>query len=104
MGIADEIKQSFKKGNYLTKLIYVNIGVFIAFNIVRLVYYISNAHGVEEIPLVEWLSVPANPAYLLLRPWTIITYMFFHYEFMHTNPVKRYVVGAAQASQQVIGV
>ena len=35
MGIVDEIKLSFKNGTYLTKLIYINIAIWV---IVRLVF------------------------------------------------------------------
>ena len=33
--------------------------------------------------LLEWLGVPAEPQYLLYRPWTLLTYMFTHFSFLH---------------------
>ncbi len=82
MSIADEIKESFKQGGALTRLIYVNIGVFVVVRIIAAVFALGGALGWSEV-LVSWLSVPADPLSLLFKPWTIITYMFLHYEFLH---------------------
>ncbi len=82
MSIADEIKESFQQGGALTRLIYVNIGVFVVVRIVAAVFALGGAQEWGGF-LVNWLSVPAHPMALLFRPWTIITYMFLHYEFLH---------------------
>lgn len=79
MDIASEIKESFKQGSSLTKLIYINLGVFIGvniFNILLLLFPIN-------FSLVAWLAVPASLDVLIFKPWTIITYMFLHEGFMH---------------------
>jgi len=82
MNIADEIKDSFKNGNALTRLIYINIGVFLALHIVIVFLYLFSAQ--EKIPLLsEFLAVPADLNTLLHRPWTIVTYMFLHKDFFH---------------------
>lgn len=40
--------------------------------------------GEEFYPtLLEWIGVPADPEYLLSRPWTIFTYMFTQFDFLH---------------------
>ena len=46
MAIIDEIKDSFKQGSVLTKLIYINIAVFI---IVKLWQVFFNISGTEDI-------------------------------------------------------
>lgn len=81
MSIATEIKDSFRFGSSLTKLIYINLGVFILYNLVRVLFYFGgNPVGSSYAYL---LAVPANLDSLLVRPWTLITYMFFHEEFLH---------------------
>ena len=30
-----------------------------------------------------WLAVPADLGSLIYKPWTLITYMFLHYDFLH---------------------
>jgi membrane associated rhomboid family serine protease len=81
MNIVDEIKESFRKGTLLIKLIYVNIGVFLLVNIVRLFYFLI--YSQSDIPQIEWLAVPSDVSNLIYKPWTIVTYMFLHVEFFH---------------------
>jgi len=84
MGILDEIKQSYRQGGALTKLIYINVGVFIAIRLLQVFFSFSTGSAsVNEYPLLNWVSVPADPMALLFKPWTIFTYMFVHYDFLH---------------------
>ena len=39
--------------------------------------------NVQDIPFLFYLQLPASFEALLLRPWTLVTYMFTHYEFLH---------------------
>ncbi len=82
MAIADEIKDSFKKGGVLTRLIYINLGVYLAFLIIHILFSLFNHPEISDI-IKSWLSVPAAPAALLFKPWSIFTYMFLHYDFLH---------------------
>ena len=79
MNIVDEIKESFREGSALTRLIYINIGVFLLIRIINVPYSLSG----HEFPLIGWLAMPADINQFLARPWTIITYMFLHYGFLH---------------------
>jgi membrane associated rhomboid family serine protease len=79
MDILSDIKRTFKKGSSLTRLIYINLGVFLIVQIIGVVYYLS-----EQINVIpEWLSVPSDFSEILKRPWTPITYMFLHTGFIH---------------------
>jgi len=81
MSIWDEIKESFKRGSALTKLIYINIGVFLG---IQILLVIDVLFKLELSPIaVYYLSVPSIPMNLLTRPWTLLTYMFLHQNFMH---------------------
>ena len=82
MSIVDEIKASFKKGNTLHKLIYVNLGLFLTVQIVRMVLYLSNSYD-SFGTFLDYLAVPANLEVLARRPWTLVTYMFLHVDFIH---------------------
>ena len=79
MGIADEIKESFKKGSVLTRLIYINLAVFLFVRIVNVFFVLMN----QEFSLLNWLALPADFSQLAGRPWTLITYMFLHFGFLH---------------------
>ena len=79
-GILEEIKQSFKQGSTLTKLIYINLAVFVLVSIIPSISSLFVRPGYEVYP---WFSLPADLSQLLTKPWTLVTYMFLHKDFMH---------------------
>ncbi|TLX72171.1 rhomboid family intramembrane serine protease [Labilibacter sediminis] len=81
MAIIDEIKHSFKQGGALTRLIYINLGVFVVVRILMALFALTSQSNYFMIDI--WLSVPASPETLLFRPWSLITYMFLHVDFLH---------------------
>jgi membrane associated rhomboid family serine protease len=83
MGIWDEIRNTFKTGSNLTRLIYINIVVFILITIAAGIGFLVNNQGVSD-DVLNLLSVPSSLNALLLRPWTLITYMFVHKDIWHT--------------------
>jgi membrane associated rhomboid family serine protease len=82
MTVIDEIKASFRKGTTLHKLIYVNLGLFLMVQIVRIVLLLSNSAD-SFVIFLDYLAVPANLDVLARRPWTLISYMFLHVDFIH---------------------
>jgi membrane associated rhomboid family serine protease len=82
MGIWDEIKLIFRNGSNLTRLIYINIAVFVLITIVAGVGFLLNDLEISGKAL-DLFSVPASFNALLLRPWTLITYMFTHKDIWH---------------------
>jgi len=103
MAIWEEIKVSFRRGTILTKLIYINLAVFLAVNITYVFYALFNAPGGSGGDLryyfmenwISYLMVPASLSKLILKPWTLITYMFLHFSFLHIlfNLLWLYVFG-----------
>ncbi len=79
MNLWDEIKESFKEGSALTRLIYINLAVFLLIRIVNVFYFLAGT----EFPFLDWLALPADTGMLASRPWTLITYMFLHFDFLH---------------------
>jgi membrane associated rhomboid family serine protease len=70
--------------NALVLLFAINTLVFVLINFVKIVYYLS------DIPIeffykqiLDWFTMPAIPASLLAKPWTILTHMFTHYSIWH---------------------
>lgn len=80
-GIIDEIKNTFKQGSMLTRLIYVNLGVFLVVKVFDAIFFLFGLGGANF--LVEWLAVPADLNQLIYKPWTIFSYMFLHQGFIH---------------------
>ena len=77
--ILEEIKQSFNKGNYLTRLIYINAGVFLVVQLLSVVFYLLDISNIW----FTYLELPAFFHTLMKQPWSIITYMFMHRDLIH---------------------
>jgi membrane associated rhomboid family serine protease len=82
MGMWDEIKALFKNGNSLTRLIFINIALFIIITIIGIIGYLLVNPEISN-QTIRYLSVPSSLKTLLFRPWTLITYMFTHKELLH---------------------
>ena len=82
-GIWGGIKNSFRKGSSLIRLIYINCGIFLFLKILY-VPVLLGGYGKDFYPiLLEWLGVSADPEFILTHPWTVFTYMFTQFEFLH---------------------
>ncbi|MGL5682297.1 MAG: rhomboid family intramembrane serine protease [Marinifilaceae bacterium] len=82
-GVWNGIKQSFKHGTALTRLIYINVGVFL---VIKLISAFTSLFGVGQgfyNVLLANIGVPAYFYNMLHKPWTLFTYMFTHFEFFH---------------------
>ncbi|HUW93938.1 MAG TPA: rhomboid family intramembrane serine protease [Bacteroidales bacterium] len=82
MGIGEEIKSSFKHGTSLTRLIYVNAGIFLIIKILEMIGVLASKPEMAS-SVISFLAIPAAMPTLLARPWTLITYMFVHQGFIH---------------------
>lgn len=78
--IFTDFKYSFRRSAVLTKLIYINLGLFV---FIRLAVVVLTLFNIDGSQWLLYLEVPSSPELLLERPWTIITYMFTHYDFLH---------------------
>ena len=82
MGIWDDIKSTFRKGNSLMRLIYLNIAVFIIVSVVGIIGFLVVNPEISN-QTIRFISVPSSLNGLLVKPWTILTYMFVHKELLH---------------------
>lgn len=89
-----EIKRFFVKGSVLSRLIGINVLIFIILNVIRVFFFLWNVDGAGRI-MSEWLGVSSNVQTVLHRPWTLLTYMFLHFDFLHIlfNMIVLYVGG-----------
>lgn len=82
MTIIDDLKQQYKTGTALIKFIFINVVVFVLVHIIGLLIFFFT--GVSGSGIVaSWLALPADARQLIIKPWTIITYMFLHEGFLH---------------------
>lgn len=107
MGITQEIKQSFKQGTTLIKLIYINIFIFV---LVKLAVLFLQLLQINSENWMAYIAMPANPSTFITRPWTLFTYMFLHIGFIHIifNLLNLYWFGKLFLSyfsqRQLVGV
>jgi membrane associated rhomboid family serine protease len=81
--IADDLKNFFKYGTAVQKIIIVNALVFIVINSISLILFLSQSSLNAANAILPWLAVPADLKELAYHPWTIITYMFTHKGLFH---------------------
>ena len=76
----NKLRLRYKQGSVLLKLIYINVAVFI---IIRLLAVFLTLFNWDTLNFLSYVEVPSSLSVLLIRPWTLITYMFVHYEILH---------------------
>jgi|TARA_B100000795_G_scaffold230141_1_gene187490 membrane associated rhomboid family serine protease len=96
--IINQIKQSFKNGDILTRLIFVNVGVYLFIVAVRIIFGLFTSIEVGEIDgfSVKYLGVPTNNlTELIFKFHTLITHLFLHITFNHilSNMILLYFLG-----------
>lgn len=82
MAIWDDIRRTFRNGSNLTKLIYINAAIFLIISIGSIIGFLLN-NQVLSIKILNLFSVPSSFKAFLMRPWTLITYMFTHKDLLH---------------------
>ena len=80
--LRDIIKNTFHNGSSLTRLIYVNIAVFVLISLTAIIGFLLTNPLVAERS-IDILAVPSALNKLIVRPWTLITYMFLHKDIWH---------------------
>jgi membrane associated rhomboid family serine protease len=84
MDLLNDLKNTLRSGDNLAKLLIVNIAVFVLVNLLYMVGFLMGVpNALVSDKILNWLAVPASFDLLLFRPWTVITYMFLHEEFLH---------------------
>jgi membrane associated rhomboid family serine protease len=83
--IWEDVKREFRTGNMVTRLIIINLAVFVGINLIRVFLYLGNAGQVPAFysDLVHFFCISSDWKFLLTHPWGIITNMFLHEGFWH---------------------
>lgn len=80
--IFNDIKSNFKTGSSFTRLLYVNLGFFLIIKILSAFGFLFKINDVNHF-IESYLSLPSNLSELVKKPWTLISYMFVHQDFLH---------------------
>lgn len=79
MNIIDDLKLQYKMGGIVTQLIFWNVALFV---LPWLFFALLSLLGVN-IDYIHYVSLSSNPADLLWKPWSLLSYAFFHSGIMH---------------------
>jgi len=77
-----DIKNQYKNGSALIKLILINVAVFLLVHIIGVLLFFFNIKNGSDF-IAYWLSLPADFTNVITKPWTILSYMFLHTSLWH---------------------
>jgi len=80
--IWNDLKRQFSYGNTITRIILVNIAVFVVIVLV-LAFAGGFKDGDVQYSIVKYFSIHADWYFTITHPWVILTNMFFHISFGH---------------------
>lgn len=81
--LGQQMRRHFHLADTLERLIIVNVAVFLVVRLVNAISSLFLSPVFEFETVSQFLAVPADPVRLLYRPWTLVTYMFYHWDTMH---------------------
>lgn len=76
--IGKDIQAAFDYGSMLTKIIIINVGVYVIMALLKA--FIPEVYVTNILP---YLALPGDLKILMYRPWTMLTHMFLHDGFWH---------------------
>ena len=82
MAVINDAIAGFKRSGMLMKIIWVNIAVFVVLRLLAIVGIFAGSPAFIDDVLM-WVEMPSRPEMLISRPWTVVTYMFTHYDLIH---------------------
>ena len=74
--IFSKIRNNYTTGDGFTKLLYLNVSVFITYTIIWVPY-----HEIETT--INYLAFSSKTEVLIYKPWTFLSYMFIHTDPLH---------------------
>jgi membrane associated rhomboid family serine protease len=78
----EDIKQQFRGGRMASRLIIVNVAIYLVFELSLVLFHQFSNEGSGEW-FLTYTAVTSNLGSLLVKPWTIISYQFVHQRFGH---------------------
>ncbi len=103
--IKRDIRQQFHYGGMTTRLLLINLGVFVAIMLFRLLLFIVNGGQVPDVfyTITEGLSLANTWKLILFRPWTLITHMFLHLGLFHILINMLYLYWFGRVLENLLG-
>lgn len=86
-----DISRRWASGDVVFRLLAINIALFL---VPWVVFGLLSLAGIQ-VPYYQWVAVSSDWQTVLFRPWTLITYQFFHANVLHIlfNSIMLYFTG-----------
>ncbi len=83
--IFEDLKREFSTGNIITRLVLINIGVFIAINAVWVITKMINGGTASPLyyDILHFFCVSSSIMHNITHPWVFLTSIFLHEGFWH---------------------
>ncbi len=83
--IWQDMKREFQFGNMVTRIIIINVAVFVLINLVRIIMHVANGGVTPDgyYDFLHFFCFSADGFHLLTHPWTLVTSVFLHEGFWH---------------------
>jgi len=90
MSLTEDVKYKLARLNVFENIIAINGAVFLVGMILR-----PLQESRSQYSTLSWLELPSNFLDFIVKPWTIITYAFAHYDLWHVliNMLWLYIIG-----------
>ena len=94
MGLIDELKQKFSTGDIVTRLVFINCGVFLVMLMLD-IWFTLFSFGEDKFAYIV-CNYPWSPFILAKRPWSLVTSLFASWGLFHLifNMVTLYWLGS----------
>ena len=83
--IFEDAKREFSYGNMVTRLILINVAVFVLVHIVNIILFAAN--GASKSPVytefIQFFSMSSDVMHIITHPWVPVSSMFLHEGFWH---------------------
>tara|TARA_Y100000385_G_scaffold215354_1_gene224091 strand:+ start:698 stop:1528 length:831 start_codon:yes stop_codon:yes gene_type:complete len=80
MNFLNNLKREFGIANMLNKLIYINVFSFLVLNIFSVIFSLLL---IDISSIKELLMLPSSTEEVIKKPWSLLSYMFIHDNFIH---------------------
>jgi len=78
--IIDDIWRKYLRAPMLVKLIFINVAVFL---VLRILAFVALFGDIDIAAILRWVELPSNLGMLIRKPWTLLTFMFVHFDVLH---------------------
>lgn len=79
----EQLRYQVRTADVLQRLLLVNIVLFVLLHLVHSLSALFLHPLLDFATASRWLAVPAAIPVLAFKPWTLLTYQFYHWDFFH---------------------